>query len=324
MTEAEQTAAKPEHAVLVAGETLIDFIPNSTGSLTGVETFHRRAGGAPTNVAVGLERLGETPLLCTTLSTDPFGEFLATRLRNEGLPERFITRVDNPTALAFVSHGSTADREFSFYREHTADTVLRTDVVDDDTLSAVDWVVVGGVTLTTDPARAATFELVERATSAGCKIVFDPNTRPELWGDDMTHTFERMLDKTDVLKATRADFDPTGIDADGDGFADRLLTTGPAVVLLTAGAAGAHAVAAAGSIWGRGEWHHSGYEVETVDTTGAGDAFLAGAVTALTEHRDPTETLRIANAVAALATTGDGAMTALPHRTAVDRLVETR
>lgn len=324
MTEAEQTAAKPEHAVLVAGETLIDFIPNSTGSLTGVETFHRRAGGAPTNVAVGLERLGETPLLCTTLSTDPFGEFLATRLRNEGLPERFITRVDNPTALAFVSHGSTADREFSFYREHTADTVLRTDVVDDDTLSAVDWVVVGGVTLTTDPARAATFELVERAKSAGCKIVFDPNTRPELWGDDMTHTFERMLDKTDVLKATRADFDPTGIDADGDGFADRLLTTGPAVVLLTAGAAGAHAVAAAGSIWGRGEWHHSGYEVETVDTTGAGDAFLAGAITALTEHRGPTETLRIANAVAALATTGDGAMTALPHRTAVDRLVETR
>ncbi|MFD1640461.1 carbohydrate kinase family protein [Halohasta litorea] len=311
-------------SVLVAGEMLVDFIPDSTGPLAGVETFDRRAGGAPANVAVGLARLEETPWLCTTLSTDPFGEFLANRLTSEGLPEEFVTRVDNSTALAFVSHGDDADREFSFYRERTADTVLQTDVVDTATLSAVDWLVVGGVTLSAEPSRSATFELVERAQTAGCRIVFDPNTRPELWAesDDMTLTLERMLRRTDVLKATHEDFEPTAIDAGGGGFAERLLQKGPEIVLLTEGTAGARAVAGSESAWGDGEWHHAGYEIDAVDTTGAGDAFLAGAIAALVEGREPSETLALANAVAALATTEGGAMTALPDRAAVDRLME--
>lgn len=311
-------------SVLVAGEMLVDFIPDSTGPLAGVETFHRRAGGAPANVAVGLARLGETPWLCTTLSTDPFGEFLANRLVDEGLPERFVTRVDNSTALAFVSHGDDADRQFSFHRERTADTVLQTDVVDTATLSTIDWLVVGGVTLSAEPSRSTTFELVERAQAAGCGVVFDPNTRPELWADadEMTLTLERMLRRTDVLKATREDFEPTAIDAGNDGFAERLLEKGPEVVLLTEGTAGARAVAESDSLWGQGEWHHSGYEIDAVDTTGAGDAFLAGAIASLAEDGEPTETLAFANAVAALATTEGGAMTALPGQAAADELTE--
>ena len=315
-----------ERSVLVVGEMLIDFIPESSGPLSDVETFDRRAGGAPANVAVGLTRLGETPWLCTTLSTDPFGEFLATRVATEGLPETFVTRVENDTTLAFVSHGEGGSREFSFHRERTADTVLQTDVVDTATLSAVDWLVVGGVTLATEPARSATFELVERARAAGCRIVFDPNTRPELWtgSDDMTLTFEQLLQQTDVLKATREDFEPTAVDASGEGFADRLLEKGPEIVLLTEGTAGARAIADSDSPWGEGEWHHPGYEVDAVDTTGAGDAFLAGATAALVEGRRPTATLAFANAVAARATTEGGAMTALPDRAAVDRLLEER
>jgi len=313
-----------EPSILVAGEMLVDFIPDSTGPLAEVETFDRRAGGAPANVAVGLARLDARPWFCTTLSTDPFGEFLAARLEDEGLPEKFVTHVDNSTALAFVSHGAEAEREFSFHRERTADTVLQTDVVDTATLSAVDWLVVGGVTLSAEPSRSATFELVERAQEVGCRVVFDPNTRPELWAkaDDMTLTLERMLRRTDVLKTTRDDFEPTAIDADGEEFADRLLEKGPGIVLLTEGTAGARAVAGSDSAWEDGEWHHSGYEIDAVDTTGAGDAFLAGAIASLAEDREPTDTLAFANAVAALATTEGGAMTALPDRATVDRLME--
>lgn len=315
-----------EPSVLVAGEALIDFIPEQPGPLSQVETFDRRAGGAPANVAVGLSRLEERPWLCTTLSTDPFGEFLADRLAKEGIPERFITRVENSTTLAFVSHGEDADREFSFHRQRTADTVLQTNVVDSATLSAVDWLVVGGVTLSTEPARSATFNLVERAQAAGCRIVFDPNTRPELWidADDMTHTFDQMLQQTDILKATREDFGSIAFDATKESFAERLLQKGPEIVLLTEGRAGARAVAESNSPWDADEWHHSGYEIDTVDTTGAGDAFLAGAITALVANREPSELLAFANAVAALATTEAGAMTALPDRAAVDQLMEER
>jgi fructokinase len=304
--------------VLVAGECLVDFIPAAPGPLADVERFDRRAGGAPSNVAVALARLDETPWLCTTLSTDPFGDFLAETLAAEGLPERFVTRVDRPTALAFVSHDPDADRGFTFYRENTADTHLDTGVVDEETLAGVDTVVVGGVPLSVEPARSATVDLVERARAADCRIVFDPNTRPELWenGPDLTATLERMLGLTDVLKATREDLAPTDLPA-GEDFAERLLEAGPDVVLVTAGGAGARAVAGPDSPWGRGEWHHPGYEAEVVDTTGAGDAFLAGVVAALTDGESPGETLVFANAVAAVATTGGGAMAPLPDGDAV-------
>jgi len=251
-----------DRSILVAGETLVDFIPDTVGPLSSVETFHRRPGGAPANVAVGLARLGETPWFCTTLSTDPFGEFLADQLTAEGLPDAFITQVDHPTALAFVSHDPDADRGFAFYRERTADTVLQTDVVDLTTLADVDWLVVGGVSLSAEPGRSATFELVERAQQAGCGIVFDPNTRPELWSKhaDITLTLERMLLRTDILKATRADFEPTAIDADGEEFAARLLEMGPDTVLLTEGASGSTVVTGPDAPWGAGEWHHPGYD----------------------------------------------------------------
>jgi len=305
--------------VLVSGECLVDFIPTEPGPLAGIERFDRRAGGAPANVAVGLARLGDPPWLCTALSTDPFGDFLAETLATEGIPDRFISRIDRPTALAFVSHDPDADRGFTFYREETADTRLETAPIDDETLAAIELVVVGGVPLSVEPSRSATLDLVERARAADCRVVFDPNTRPELWADesDLTATLERMLGLTDVLKATREDFDPTGIST-GEAFAEELLDMGPDTVFLTAGGTGADVVAGPDSPWGRGEWHHPGYEADVVDTTGAGDAFLAGVIAALTTGVGPEETLAFANAVAAVATTASGAMAALPDRDAVE------
>jgi fructokinase len=307
--------------VLVAGECLVDFIPARPGRLADVEQFDRRAGGAPANVAVGLARLGDPPWLCTALSTDPFGDFLAETLAAAGLPDRFVSRVDRPTALAFVSHGPDADRGFTFYREDTADTRLDTGAVDESVLSEVGTVVVGGMTLSAEPSRSATVDLVERARAADCRVVFDPNTRPELWADEteLTAALERMVGLTDVLKATREDFAPTTLPTD-EAFASRLREAGPEVVLLTEGGAGARVVAGPDSSWGRGEWTHPGHEVENVvDTTGAGDAFLAGAVTALSEGAGPDETLAFAGAVAAVATTTAGAMAALPDRAAVEQ-----
>lgn len=313
-----------EHSILVAGETLIDFIPDTSRSLTEVERFERRAGGAPANVAVALARLSKTPWFCTTLSTDPFGRFLERTLAEAGLPDRFYLRVDSPTALAFVTHDDAGDREFTFYHDGTADVQFDTAMVDDETLTAVDYLVVGGVTLAAEPSRRATFDLVDRAHEAGCRVIFDTNTRPELWSDTatMSKTIDRMLERTDILKTTREDLHPT--DIGGDAFAEDLLERGPEAILLTAGEAGARLVARAASPWGADEWYHGGYTVdEVVDTTGAGDAFLAGAITALIGSEKPTEILARANAVAALTTTTSGAMAALPDREALTQFRET-
>jgi fructokinase len=309
--------------VLVAGETLIDFIPQQTGPLASVEAFSRGAGGAPANVAVGLAHLDVVPDFWTRVGDDAFGDHLRDVLAEAGLDDTYVAvDPEAKTGLAFVSLGEEAEREFSFHRHESADTRLRPGRIDDATLSTVGWVHVGGVTLADEPARAATLDLVERARETAT-VSFDPNARPELWaGDDVSfpETVDDVLRLIDVLKATPDDLAEAEIDYDDpETTAERLLDRGPHTVFLTLGSEGSFAAASAEAPWSDGPTtvSHPGYTVDPVDTTGAGDAFTSGVVAALADGATLDEALAFANAVAAVTTTAQGAMTALPTREAV-------
>lgn len=312
--------------VLVAGETLIDFIPERSGPLSAVEGFDRRPGGAPANVAVALAKLGRSPAFWTRLADDPFGRYLRGVLTDRGLPERFI-RTDSTaqTTLAFVTHDGSGDRSFSFYREETADTRMEPGAITRETLSTFEWVHAGGVALSSGRSREATRRLLADATAAGCTVSFDPNFRPELWpADDFATVVGEVLENVGVLKATVEELRALGFDAETPiGVARAVLAAGPHAVFITRGAEGAVAVADEDSPWS-GETTHGGFSVDVVDTTGAGDAFVAGAVAALVETRDLESALAFANAVAASATTGAGAMAALPDREAVETVLEAK
>ncbi|WP_049927128.1 carbohydrate kinase family protein [Halopiger goleimassiliensis] len=326
----------PSRDVLVAGETLIDFIPERPGPLEDVAGFERRAGGAPANVAVGLATLGAPPLFWTRVGDDPFGRYLEGVLADYGIPDAFVERDPAAkTTLAFVTHDAAGDRAFTFYRDGTADTRLEPGRIDDETLEALEWVHAGGVTLATGRSREATLDLLERATAAGCTVSFDPNARAELWPDD--ETFARIcrdaLAHVDVCKATVAELEALGFagetprDVARSVLADAADESGPHTALVTRGDEGAVVATAA-----RAPWHdggadvalaeHSGFAVDAVDTTGAGDAFVAGSISALREGRSIDSTLAFANAVAATATTETGAMAALPSREEVASLLE--
>jgi fructokinase len=309
------------HEILVAGETLIDFLPERPGPITDVERFDRRPGGAPANVAVALERLDRTPLFWTRVGDDPFGRYLTATLDSHGLPDRFVERDPSAkTSLAFVTHDDDGDREFSFYRDETADTRLEPGRIDDETLAEIEWVHAGGVALSTGSSREATLDLLERAAESGCTVSFDPNARPELWPDGEFRTVVRTaLAHVDVLKAAEEELEALGFAGeDVEAMARKVLALdeGPSLVFATRGGDGALAVASADARWA-GTAEHAGYDADVVDTTGAGDAFVAGAIASLADGRDLEETLAFANAVGAAATTAAGAMTALPDRDAV-------
>jgi fructokinase len=307
--------------VLVAGETLVDFLPDSTGPLAGVEEFTRRPGGAPANVAVGLAALDRPPYFWTRVGSDPFGDALVETLAAHGVPDRFLERDPAAkTSLAFVEHGAGGEREFTFYRDGTADTRLQPGTVSDGTLASVGWVYAGGVALASEPSRGATLDLLERARSNDATVVFDPNARPELWGDDFPDLARRALARTDVVKATVDDLAAAGFEGSPAELADAVHAAGPHTLLLTHGEAGAEAFATDEAPWGPARVGHDGYDVDPVDTTGAGDAFTAGALAALSAGEPLAEALAFADAVAAITTTAEGAMTALPDRAAVAAL----
>jgi fructokinase len=322
--------------VLVAGETLVDFLPDSDVPLAAVDGFTRHPGGAPANVAVRLAQLEEPPWFWTRVGADPFGQFLVETLADRGVPDRFVERdPDAKTTLAFVSGADeesatvdddpigevteAADPRFTFYRDGTADTRLQPGRVPDETLETVEWVVLGGVLLASEPSRSAVFDLAERAGDRDCTVVFDPNGRPELWPDaDFETQVRRLLPLVDVVKTTPEDLTPAGFAADPDELASELHDVGVHTVFRTAGDAGSAVSASDDAPWGPTRASHAGYEVDAVDTTGAGDAFTAGVVAALADgERDMEQTLARANAVAAASTTRRGGMSELPDPTTV-------
>ncbi|WP_254808798.1 carbohydrate kinase family protein [Natronosalvus amylolyticus] len=313
-------------AVLVAGETLIDFLPERPGPLETVSGFERRPGGAPANVAVGLARLEEPVSLWTRVGDDPFGRYLTDVLAGYGLPETYVELDgDAQTSLAFVTHDENGDRTFSFYRDGTADTRMEPGRIDDDTLATTEWVHAGGVALSSGRSRDATLDLLERAAEQGCTVSFDPNARPELWRDE--DTFERVsrqaLEYTDVCKATVEELRALGCQGDSlEAVARNALEYGPHTVYLTRGSEGAMVVTNDDAREPDTLVEHDGYAVDVVDTTGAGDAFVAGLIAALRNGRPLAETLAFAGAVAATTTTETGAMTALPTRDAVESMLE--
>jgi fructokinase len=315
------TGTRPD--VLVAGECLVDFLPDRPGRLSTVEQFDRRAGGAPANVAVRLADLGRPPWFWTRIGDDAFGDFLAEALGAAGLPDRFVeTDPDAKTSLAFVAHDEDGDREFSFYRENTADTRFATGGVPDNALDAVEWVVVGGLCLSTEPARTAMFDLIERARDRGCTVVFDPNARPEHWGGGFPDAFDAACEAATVVKATPEDLAAAGVEGAPDALLEDLLERGPHTALLTLGDEGAIARATDAAPWGPAEASHPGFDVDVVDTTGAGDAFTAGAVRGLADGSTLAGALSFGNATAAVTTTEPGAIDADVDRSVVDRLRE--
>lgn len=305
-------------SVLVAGELIVDFHPATTGSLADVESFSKRPGGAPANVAVGLARLDTPARLWTRVGDDAFGDFLVDAVVDAGIDPEHVTRdPEASTGLAFVSLGADADREFQLYLDGTASSRLEPGAVDP---AGFDWVHVGGVELAHEPARTAVFDLAERARDAGATVSFDPNARPELWGEfDYADTLDRMLGLADVVTASPEDLAPAGYDADPAELARSLCGAGPHTAFVTLGAEGALGHATADAPWGPAEERHAGYVVDAVDATGAGDAFTAGVVAALSRGESLAAALGFANAVAALTTREQGAMAALPTREEVAR-----
>ena len=307
--------------LVTLGELLIDFIAQEPG-VTAEETDSWTAapGGAPANVAVGAARLQTTTSFLGKVGDDPFGRRLVATLEAEGIDVTGV-RVDPAarTALAFVSLSDDGERTFSFYRHPSADMLYRADEVDLDKVRAASILHFGSISLIAEPSRSATLMAVEAAREARVTVSFDPNLRLDLWpgSREARAGIGEGIERAQIVKLSEEELE--FLCGSRDLEAARELASHLELLVVTRGAGGADYLS------GAGEGHVEGFEVHAVDTTGAGDSFMAALLAALAEKPglleqpdELREALRRANACAALTVSGRGAIPSLPTSQQVD------
>lgn len=249
--------------ITVVGEALVDLV----GAADRPRDFTALPGGSPANVAVGLGRLGREVTLATHLGDDTLGGLVRGHLEGSGVDLRPLAGAPAPTSLAVatVDGEGRADYDFRITWDVEAPPTPGPGCLAVHTGSLATALAPGA-----DAVEA--FLAAERARGA-VTLSLDPNVRPSLLPErrEVVARVERQVAMVDVVKVSAEDLGWLYPGARDTDVARRWLASGPALVVVTLGGAGAYGVTAAA-----GEVRVAAPEVDVVDTVGAGDAFTAG------------------------------------------------
>lgn len=305
--------------IIALGESLIDFSPNGTNEM-GMLQFVRNPGGAPANVLAMFAKLGGKTAFIGKVGNDEFGKFLTATMKNAGIDVSAVAiSEDIPTTLAIVQLTESGDRSFSFYRKPGADIMLSADDLNKEMLSHCNVFHFGSVSLTDEPSRSATLKAAAIAKDSGTIISYDSNYRPPLWKseNEAKRVILEGLKLADIVKVSYEEMVLLTGKNDLKAGAEKLAQYGAVLVIITMGIKGAYyfTKTSCGLL--------NTYDVKTVDTTGAGDAFF-GAVLWKLKGKSLDEISKIsadkwshildfANAAGSLTTTKKGAIPAMPN-----------
>lgn len=255
--------------VLCFGEALIDLRGERVG---GAQRYIPQPGGAPANVAVGVARLGGHARFAGQVGADSFGRDIHKALTGYGVDTSYLVHADTAlTALALVSLDEQGERSFSFYRQGTADLLYQPEQLPGEALAEAGIFHVCSNTLTEPGIRDTTRTLTERARAAGCLISMDVNYRAPLWPqpDAAPARIEQLAGQADLVKFSREELEALYGNA-GDAVIQRLASQGVRLVVVSDGPGPLQVVAGDSAFW------LTPPGVTAVDTTAAGDAFVAG------------------------------------------------
>lgn len=306
------------------GELLIDFIPNAKGcALKDVTGFKRAPGGAPANVAACAARLGIDAYFIGKVGADAFGEFLTETIQVAGVHTDYLSKTKEAnTALAFVSLAADGNRDFSFYRNPSADMLLEAKEIPEGIFQSEDILHFCSVDLIEAPVKYAHIKAIDEMKAAGGIISFDPNLRFPLWASKkaLVDTVKAFIPRANILKISDEELEViTGI-KDEEAAIKSLFVGDVAYVIYTLGGDGAR-------IYTRSNTYTaSGYKVQVADTTGAGDSFIGSFLYQVIRdgyskmaNKDLTPYLDFSNKVGAYVASKEGVIDQLPTVEQVNR-----
>jgi len=268
--------------VVALGELLIDFVPTVSGvTLIEAPAFKKAPGGAPANVAAGLVKLGTSCAFLGKVGDDAFGWFLKATLDEVGVETRgLVFSKEARTALAFVSLRADGEREFMFYRHPSADMLYTPAEVDLDLIQSAKIFHLGSISLISEPSRSATHAALKAARQQGVIVSYDPNLRLALWPDAQAAKTGMLSiwDQADLIKVSEDELIFLTGKKDIDQAIEALWHENLRLLVVTLGKAGCRYYTPGF----RGQV--AGFTVDAVDTTGAGDGFVAGLIMGMLTH----------------------------------------
>lgn len=290
------------------GDAVVDLLPDGDGKLL------QCPGGAPANVAVGIARLAGNSGFIGRVGDDPFGHFMRQTLAAEQVDTAYLLLdPDHRTSTVVVALDHQGERSFTFMVRPSADQFVESG--DLPTFQSGEWLHCCSIALACEPSRSTTLNAMRRVREAGGFVSFDPNIRADLWPDvlELHQCLADALAMADVVKLSEEELAFMSGSAEIESRMPQLAARfGIKLLLVTRGKAGVCASY-------QGEvTHYPALSVTSIDTTGAGDAFVAGLLWGLAQHGLPQSPAQLASRLAAaqacgaLATTAKGAMTALP------------
>lgn len=314
------TGGERQHDIVALGEAMVEF--NQARS-TSPDTFLRGFGGDTSNMAIAAARLGRhlSPALrvayLTRVGDDSFGRLLLELWQAEGIDTRGV-EIDTgaPTGVYFVTHGA-AGHEFSYLRAGSAAARMHPAGLPQHMLRSTRLLHVSGISQAISTSACdAVLEAVVIARDSGAIVSFDPNLRLKLWPLARARAVIRETMKACSVFLPSLDEVRTlsGLEAP-EAILDWAHGHGAGTIALKCGTQG---------VWvsdGQSRRQIVAHVVNAVDATGAGDCFDGAFCVRLLAGDDPFAAARYANAAAALATTGFGAVAPLPDDARVRTLL---
>jgi fructokinase len=314
--------------IICLGEVLFDLLADQIGlSADQVTSWTPLAGGAPANVACGLVKMGDQARFIGCVGDDQPGRDLTAKLQSIGVDISGVKRHPTaPTRQVQVIRDLNGDRSFGGFGGVPADSsacafgdqfadAMLSEVLEELFVGA-DFLQLGTLALAYPSSAASTWRAVELAKAQGIKILVDVNWRPSFWSDPAAALapIRRLLVKADFIKFAKEEAELLY----GDTVPLKLCKHLPQVqgIVITDG----------GNVckyWLHGtQGEQEAFVVTAVDTTGAGDAFVAGLLHQLGAGQSAAETVRYAAAAGALTTLKPGAIDAQPTHAAILGLIE--
>ena len=294
-------------------------------SVEAVESWTDYPGGAPANVASALVKLGTSAAFIGCVGQDEAGNRLVAILNSIGVNISGIQRHPQaPTRKVYVLRDTSGDRSFAgfgdFKIDEFADAFLQKAKLNEKLFLEADFLVLETLELAYPQTRSAIFRALELTEQYNLKVLLDFNWRPIFWPDETEALplIKEVLKYVDFLKLSDEEAELFFETKDAGAISNRLNSVEG--VIITAGGEDIS------YCFDENEGKVTPISIEVQDTTGAGDAFVAGflhqlstrGIASLKDANAAKEIVRYASAVGGLTATKSGAIDSQPTSAEVE------